>query len=186
MKLIWDRIEAWLRANAPVIFESLRAGASAEALAEAERALGVTFPDDVRASYRIHNGADSTVFIEGWELLSLERIRDEWAAWKDLLDRGTFVEFQSRPDGRTLPDWWSPAWIPLTYSGAGDHHSLDMSPGPEGVAGQIIIMFHDDESRPVVAESFSGWLERFADDLDAGRYVYSADYGGLVPPEDVA
>jgi cell wall assembly regulator SMI1 len=185
MKLIWDRIEAWLRANAPTVFELLRPGAYAEAIAETERALGVTFPDDVRASYRIHDGAESTGFIEGWELLSLERIRDEWVAWKDLLDRGTFAEARSQSDGRTLTDWWNPAWIPLTYSGSGDHHSLDLSPGLKGKRGQIIIMYHDDDSRPVVSGSFADWLSAYADDLESGRYVYSEDYGGLVHPEDV-
>src|SRR5262249_22749794 len=128
MKVIWSRIEAWLKANAPAVFAFLRPGASARAIAQAETVLGVTLPADVCAFYRIHDGADSTVFIEGWELLSLERIADEWRAWKELLDSGTFANFRSESDGRTLTDWWSPSWVPLTYSGSGDHHSLDLAP----------------------------------------------------------
>src|SRR5262245_3817646 len=132
MKVIWSRIEAWLRSNAPAVFDSLRPGASDEAIAETEQALGVTFPNDVRASYRIHDGADVNAFIEGWELLSLEGIRGQWQIWKDLLDGGAFMKYRSSSDGRTVTDWWGSAWVPLTHNGSGDHYSLDLSPGPKG------------------------------------------------------
>jgi cell wall assembly regulator SMI1 len=120
----------------------------------------------------------------GCELLSLERVREEWGAWKGLLDGGAFRNFRSDSDGRVVEDWWHARWIPLTYDGAGNHHCLDLNPGPRGQAGQIIQMWHDDSARPVIAPSYRAWLVAFADALDAGEYVYSDQYLGLVPPED--
>ena len=120
----------------------------------------------------------------GCELLSLSRIREEWNAWKGLLDRGTFEDFRSDSDGRVVKDWWHARWVPLTHDGAGNHYCLDLNPGPEGRAGQIIQMWHDDSERPVVAPSYRAWLAAFADALEAGEDVYSAHYVGLVPPED--
>src|SRR5579884_1529995 len=56
MREIWDIIEDWLAANTPWIYESLAPPATDDEIREAEVALGLTFPDDLRESYRIHNG----------------------------------------------------------------------------------------------------------------------------------
>ncbi|HCF27872.1 MAG TPA: hypothetical protein DEV81_11890, partial [Cyanobacteria bacterium UBA11049] len=62
--------------------------------------LGVSFPEDVKDSYRIHNGQKSCFdtpdrqqwkdycLIDYRQLLSLARIKDEWSVWKELLDTG--------------------------------------------------------------------------------------------------
>jgi cell wall assembly regulator SMI1 len=185
MREIWKRIEAWLDAHVPSGAGILRPGATEEQIAAAERFLGVSLPEDVRVSFGLHNGQSRGPWLMyGWELLSLERVREEWVAWKALLDEGTFRDFRSTSDGQTAEDWWHPRWLPLTYDGAGDHHCLDLHPGPTGQPGQIIQMWHDDSPRPVVAPSYRDWLAAFADALDAGKYVYSEQYIGLVPPED--
>jgi hypothetical protein len=41
-------------------------------------------------------------------------------------------------------------------------------------------MWHDEGSRPVVADSFRAWLTDFADALEADELVLSDEYGGLV------
>jgi cell wall assembly regulator SMI1 len=46
-------------------------------------------------------------------------------------------------------------------------------------------MWHDDAERQVLAESFRGWLEQFANDLEAGRYALSEEYDGLVSIDDI-
>ena len=185
MREIWTRIEAWLLAHVPSGASVLSAGATEEEIADTERFLGVSFPEDVQASFRLHDGQSGGPWLMwGCELLSLSRIREEWNAWKELLDRGTFEDFRSDSDGRVVKDWWHARWVPLTHDGAGNHYCLDLNPGPEGRAGQIIQMWHDDSKRPVVAPSYRAWLAAFADALEAGAYVYSAHYVGLVPPED--
>ncbi len=67
---------------------------------EAEAFLDVVFPEDVRASYLIHDGQapDGPCLIDAWQFLSLERIRSEWKVWKDLLDGREFLNQRSEPD----------------------------------------------------------------------------------------
>lgn len=183
MEQIWQRIEAWLAANAVPIANGLNPPASVKELTDTEQFLGVHFPQDVRESYLHHNGqaCDSPWMMDGWEWLSLERIRDEWKVWKDLLDGGDFEGIQSDTDGSAVStDWWNPAWIPLTYSFSGDHHCLDLAPGPQGTVGQIIEMWHDEGSRPIIAGSFKTWLSDFADALENDELVLSDEYGSLV------
>ncbi|XP_064490226.1 F-box only protein 3-like isoform X3 [Ornithodoros turicata] len=56
IKSAWQKIQHFMKENCPVIFQSIREGTSEERLDEAERKLGVRLPDDLRCSYRIHNG----------------------------------------------------------------------------------------------------------------------------------
>lgn len=176
IKATWDRIHTWLAKNAPVVRASLRPPATRQQIQDAEKALGVRFPDEVRQCYLIHDGQDPDhrgyppAFLHGWEWLRLERIVDEYNVWKDLVEGGDFEDAASEPDIGVSEQWYDLGWIPLTYSGAGDHHCLDLAPGPGGQVGQIIEMWHDMAARPIVAASFDAWLKEFADELEAGAY----------------
>ena len=187
MSAAWMRIEKWLAEHAPASASGLNPPASAAAIAAAEKAMGVTFPDDVRATYLRHDGQapDSPWIFEGWEWLSLERMVEEWQVWKGLLDGGDFEDTDGDGDGDTVrSDWWNPGWIPLTYSGGGDHHCMDLAPGPQGENGQIIEMLHDDGNRQLLASNFSEWIAAYADRLEAGELEVT-EYGILpVEPQD--
>jgi cell wall assembly regulator SMI1 len=188
MRVTWERIESWLRVNAPGIFNTLLPGATDEEIRRAEDSLRVTLPESVRESYRIHNGqglhGSASGFIEGRRLLSLEGVLMEWNAWKEVLDSGSFKALQGDPVGPVRKDWWNQKWIPLTTDGSGNHHCLDFDPAPGGKVGQIITLWHDEASRGVDADSFDEWLARVADDLERGKYAYSSKTLGLVPSED--
>lgn len=154
---------AWARAH-----EELRTagaaklpkGASEAAIQRAEKALGVALPDDFRASYKRHDGGGSEYILEGREFLSLEGIVRQWRIWKDLYDSGTFEDTNSEPARGVKDDWWNPKWIPFTYDGSGNHHCIDLDPGKGGRLGQVILMWHDSEERPVEAKSFSDFLKK--------------------------
>ncbi len=187
MKEIWQRIEVWLSENAPEVLGTLQQGATNEQIAELEQGIGVQLPEDVRESFRIHNGQIdySFGFIHAVELLSLTRVWQEWSVWKELRDNGTFETFTSEPQQEIKGDWWNECWIPLTYDGSGNHHCLDMAPTAAGTPGQIITMWHDSGDREVVAGSYRIWLENFAADLENGVYVYAEDYEGLVRADEL-
>ncbi len=187
MDTIWTRIETWLDTNAPDIRASLSPGASELAIAEAEKALGVTLPEDVKESYRVHDGQvpGGPALMPMGEFLALDRIVEEWKIWKDLFDSGDFKDFESEPDEGVKKDWWNPAWIPLTYDGAGDHDCLDLDPAKSGKVGQMIEMWHDDGERPITAPSFKAWMEKYADGLEKGDLVVSDEVDGIARKEDV-
>ena len=184
MREIFDRIERWLAANAPLVI--LNPPATERQLDEAEDALGVKLPPDVRESYLIHDGQPyGGGLFGGCDWHSLENVVREWTVWKELLDGGDFDDISSDADGRTIrTDWWNPRWIPFTQNGGGDSHCFDLEPGPEGVVGQIIEMIHDSGDRPYEAESLREWLQKFADDLEAGEYVYG-EYGGVIRRDEI-
>lgn len=192
MQEIWVQIESWMRANAPKALDVLQPGASNAQITELEDFLSIQFPEDIKSSYRIHNGQSTYDYglIDGRELLSLERIKDEWQVWKELLDSGTFQAEDGQDQGSEAAPgicnmWWSSKWIPLTYDGSGNHDCLDLNPAEGGTMGQIITMWHDAAERGIVAPSFRVWLKQYAEGLESGQFIFSEEYNGIVKADDV-
>ena len=178
---VWGRIEAWITTHAPKLLAELRPPATLNQIGAAEAVLGVQLPDDVRALYRLHdgNGRAGSGLLGGWTWLDLATVVDEWNVWKELLDKGTFEGAETSPASGVCGDWWNTKWIPITYSGAGDHHCVDLAPVEGGTSGQIIEMWHDMDGRPRVAVGIHAWLEQLATGLESGACVYSEVYGAL-------
>src|SRR5262249_7311112 len=133
---LWQRIEKALK-KAPTISKSLRKGATEEQIAACEATIGVTFPPDLRASYRIHDGqqdgADGlfSAFTEldgEFVLLPLDAVTREWKMWKGLNDRCEFTHQKAMPDEGIRSDWWNPKWVPFGSDGGGDSLCVDLDP----------------------------------------------------------
>jgi cell wall assembly regulator SMI1 len=185
MREIWQEIDLWLSAHAPIIFHSLCAGASVESVAETESALGIVFPSDVQQSVRIHDGQKGgrvwhPLIEDGWELLSLKEMVSHWQLWELSQRNGVFAALTSQPVQGIRERWWHSKWIPVATCHTGSSICLDLDPSPSGVKGQIIAVFHDDPTRHIVAPSWEAWLNAFAADLEQGRYFFSEEYAGLV------
>jgi cell wall assembly regulator SMI1 len=54
MRTVWKRIDNWLTVHAPELGELLLPGATDEEIHATEAVIGVEFPEDIKASYRIH------------------------------------------------------------------------------------------------------------------------------------
>jgi cell wall assembly regulator SMI1 len=152
--------------------------------------MGVTLPDDVRACYRIHDGQDwgadgyRLPFLHGGGWLSLKEMVADWRVWKSVLETGNLGDNRGEPDGPIRPYWWHPAWIPVATGGIGVTVCLDLDPAPGGSVGQIVEVIHDEPGRELLADSFTEWLEQFADDLEDDLYEASEEYaGGLIEVE---
>lgn len=192
MEEIWLRIESWMQVNAPRVLKSLQSGASETRIIEFEDFLSITLPEDIRCSYKIHNGQSRNGggLIYGREFLSLQRIKDEWEVWKELLDDGVFNDEDGKDQGSNpVPGirnlWWSENWIPLTDDGSGNHDCIDLDPAEGGTVGQIITMWHDDADRSIIAPSFAEWLKQYADGLESGQLFFSRKYNGIVRRDDI-
>jgi cell wall assembly regulator SMI1 len=187
MKETWIKIENWLKKNAGQIYESLNEGATDEDFEELEDLIDKKLPEEFKAFYRIHNGQtqSSLGIIDAEELLSIERIMDEWSVWKELYDKGVFDDSVSEADKGVKEDWWNPLWVPITYDGSGNHYCLDLSPDEGGKKGQIIRIWHDSPERELIEDSFSMWVNYFAEELESGEYFFSEEFGGIINKEDV-
>jgi cell wall assembly regulator SMI1 len=170
---LWNRIETWLEENAPDVRGSLLPGATEKAIRAAEKAMGIDFPEDVKESYRVHNGQHElgAPLMGEWQLLSLKDMVRQWKVMKKLVASGAFAENRGRPVGPVRPDWYNLKWIPVAYNGAGDFHCVDLDPPPRGKAGQIVSFWHVDDKRERLATSFRAWVKEFADDLERGNYT---------------
>ena len=127
---------------------------------------------------------DSPGLIDVEELLSTERIFNEWTVWKELLDGGDFDGINSIPDHGVKDDWWNKRWIPITYDGSGNHYCIDLDPTEKGKRGQIIRMWHDSPEREIVAGSFYEFFSNYVKGIESGQYIYSEDWYGIINKDD--
>ncbi len=108
---VWERIEAWYEAQGAS--HLLNPGASAEAIAQAEKQLGLTFPAELTESLMRHDGSAGMSW-PGGDLLSLEGIARERSVWMELLESDIFSGNADHNETSTLiqSGWWNPGWIP--------------------------------------------------------------------------
>ena len=173
MEQLWSRIVEWYRSNAPADAFFLAAGASDPEINAVEATLGVNFPDDVRRSYRIHDGSnENAVFEFGRYLLSLQEIVRAWEILQPLAEDPQYSGLRTSYGGSIRSDLWNKRWIPLTDNGSGDHVCVDLDPTETGTVGQLIDYSHEEGPRRVLAKNFEDLLTWFAKDLEMGRFEF--------------
>ncbi len=195
MQKCWQRIEAWMKLNAPSMIDELNEPATDNDLLTLEHTLGRNLPTDFKAFLSVHNGQKwgRLEMFDGDEFLNVEHIISDWKGWNEVLPvinadcLATYGQpASSLPDKGIKDDWWNDSWIPITSDGAGNGYCIDLDPTVEGKPGQIIRMWHDDPARDLVASSFSEWIHTYANDLENGLYVFSNNnsHGGISRKEE--
>ncbi len=152
----WRRIERWLARHAPRTLRSLRPPASPSAIARAEARMGLTFPDDLRASLLRHDGGR---FGPGglWDYAPVREIAREWA-----MMCGLYLDGSIAPD----PWWWHGRLIPYAMAVDGGHLFVDAQTGKTGE------YFNEEGLRldgDVAWPSYLAQLAAVADALESGR-----------------
>ena len=145
------RIRAWLDENAPGLSALLNPPATLQAIADAESKWGVTFPASVRDAYLVHDGQSHP---------NRERVLRDWL-WLPLDElESQFRWTREHVDGDEI--------IPILESDgvSGCVRSVEKS-GDESE-----FFSTGDGSDVVFADSFSLFLDQFAGELEAGKYVY--------------
>jgi cell wall assembly regulator SMI1 len=152
-------------------------GITDEMITSLEQKIDHTLPLDFLEFYRLMNGEKNGGYVFDYEeLLTFDRILDEWTVWKDLAEGEEFADDTSDPEAGIRNDWYNVNWIPFTYNGSGDHLCLDLDPAPGGKYGQVIRMWHDDAVRTLEYASFTEWLTAYIEDLKAGEFVFEDGY----------
>jgi cell wall assembly regulator SMI1 len=195
----WKRIDAWLRRHCPPVYRALRPGVNEAAIRKVDQALGRPLPEDVKASYRVHDShggvADdrySATFFYNLPLVSKQKgtATSVVGVWQSLNEF-----YQSEPERLESPppryDWYSwrpegfirkvygsPRWLPLHDDYGGNYLGVDLDPGPKGFVGQVINFGRDEHGMWVLALSWGQFLEDVADEMEAGHFEV-VDYEGI-------
>ena len=88
-------------------------------------------------------------------------------AWRQEL----LAKQDSQPSGAVIKAYAHPAWIPLARDWGGNNIAVDLSPGPTGTWGQIILFGRDYDCKYVVARSWAAFLATVADDLGSDKWL---------------
>lgn len=176
---LWERIEAGWRLNTPPFRPDLASGASVQAIEEVERVLEVTLPEDVRASYRRHDGGYAVDLVSGdmdvlplagiiewWQILEELRHDEDWAGQPPHY----FTEQAIRSGWQTgpiQPVWWHRRWIPFAHDATGNLSCVDLAPATGGAVGQIIDWDHEAGPSRVLFPSFERLLAAQAQQVES-------------------
>ncbi|MFJ3792760.1 SMI1/KNR4 family protein [Kitasatospora sp. NPDC090091] len=127
-------------------------GATEEEIAAAEARLGFSLPAEVRVLYRVtrarpadwvddDEAAERVFDAVGFELTALDCI-----SVADTPDRSFLWELAATEAAVTPPDSatqnlvGSPGWVVIGETGGGDRVAVDLTPGPRGHTGQVIVL----------------------------------------------
>ncbi|MEU9666162.1 SMI1/KNR4 family protein [Streptomyces bobili] len=148
-------------------------GATEEDLAAAESRLGVTLPEELRALYRVTRGrwqdwggdqevTERVVQAVGCELFALEDVYIADPASRTSPWRYAAMEaVVTRPDAPVQGVVGSAGWIVFADTGGGDRIAVDLTPGPRGHLGQIIVLSHEESiGADLVADSLTDLVSR--------------------------
>ncbi|MGA5521310.1 SMI1/KNR4 family protein [Streptomyces pseudogriseolus] len=126
-------------------------GASEEELAATEARLGVTLPPELRALYEVVRGRyeDWDDFREPYDIIGCDLFPLSEVYVADAASRKVLWQFGVMDAVGTGPEHavqqlvGSPGWIVFGDNGGGDRIAVDLTPGPDGHVGQVIIIGHE-------------------------------------------
>ncbi|WP_416973347.1 SMI1/KNR4 family protein [Streptomyces sp. 4F14] len=130
-------------------------GATEEELAATEARIGVALPGELRSLYGVVRGnwedweddydaADRAYGVVGCELLPLDHVYVADASTRPApWQFGAKDAVVTRPGDAVQGVVGSPGWIVFGGNGGGDAVALDLTPGPAGHLGQIVLLGHE-------------------------------------------
>ncbi|MEV5200667.1 SMI1/KNR4 family protein [Streptomyces sp. NPDC053720] len=148
-------------------------GATEAEIAATEARLGVTLPEELKALYRVtrsrwedriddHTAAERECGAVGCELFALDDLYVAEASSRHCLWKLAAMEaVVTPPDAAVQGLVGSPGWIVFGDNGGGDRLAVDLTPGPRGHKGQIIILGHEENiGACLVADSLTDLVMR--------------------------
>ncbi|MFD7879526.1 SMI1/KNR4 family protein [Streptomyces sp. NPDC059766] len=131
-------------------------GATQAEIAAAEARLGVTLPEELKAIYRVTRsrwedwGDDQEAAIRhctavGCELFGLDDLyiadaESRPSPW----EFAAMIAVDTPPDAAVQGLVGSPGWIAFGDNGGGDRLAVDLTPGPAGHLGQVVMLSHEE------------------------------------------
>ena len=170
----WQRIETVLRQHAPESHATLAPPASRESIDEFERRCGYPVPEDLRASWLVHDGQiDPTGgclnFCGHWQLLPVAQCLEFWTMTTQIGEEIEDKDALPRQPVVVNRGWWKRSCIP--FAGCeGDLLCVDMDPALGPSLGRVVMHGHMDELDPLQTPSYRAWLALVAERLQRGAF----------------
>ena len=182
-----------LKKHNPLGYATLQPPATESEIKEAEQAMKVRFPKELKDAYRRHNGVKEA----GWSSNPILFATSEasWGNLKSVVDvwkrkiwvDGT-IDYDPINDHdpaylqglEIYPYWWHPKWIPIGLTNTATTIFIDMHPGPQGTKGQLIYTSGDDFGGILTAPGLNAWIEFQCDCFDSGRFYTHPDTGEIL------
>lgn len=178
---LWDQLDPLLAIHAPSIAQHLRPPATQEDIVELERVTGISLPPDLKQSYLRHDGCDpkSPNLFGSYRWMSLKEALKRWRETVEAISDDPDIQ-ADEADSSMGPvvwhGWWRPGWLPIAKDCANWILVSDMTPGPQGHAGQII-KIGDAHCAAVVATGLSDYLGELCTLLSDGKMTFDAHSG---------
>lgn len=128
-------------------------GATETEIADAEARLGISFPEELKVLYRVmrarredgHELAERGFAAVGCYHRSLDELFIATAATRPLpwIYAAQEAAYTS-PSGAVQALVGSPGWLVFGGNGGGDWAAIDLTPGPRGNTGQVIMIWHEE------------------------------------------
>lgn len=130
-------------------------GASEAEIAATEARLGVALPDEFKALYRVtreqwqdwgddYAAAERASEVVGCELFPLDELYIADAPSRPRpWESAAMQAVVTTPNDAVQGLVGSPGWIAFGDNGGGDRYTVDLTPGPRGHVGQIIVLDHE-------------------------------------------
>jgi cell wall assembly regulator SMI1 len=191
---IWKHFEDALLRFAPDDYAGLLPSASDAEIAQAEKAMKVKFPAQLRAAYRRHNGVSPALlngresrglFHSGYRWCSLPEMVAKWQLVTEYaegaeMDDHDFTLFPVRSpkwdDLAIRPELWNKKWIPIGVSNSMGAYCVDLVPCARGTKGQVI-KDSGELGATLIAPSLNAWIEFVTQSLVSGRFKPDPETG---------
>ena len=150
----------------------LNPGVSVEEIEAAEKTIGLKFPEELKEYFLTFNGEDFSKY-EGLEyggfpwlpdvagLSSLKDIVEAWKEEQEWMEDNEFEGFEYYCNEKIRWEYWHDHRIPIAFGAfsEGDIVYVDLTPGPKGTSGQIILRPHG-MAHQLIDVSLKNALER--------------------------
>lgn len=131
---------------------------------------GLDMPAELEAILRVANGAARL----GINFMGSDEIVHQWKEWKVIFDSWPLVDLTDSykcPTDEVVAIYCNPPWIPLVEERTGNYAAIDLLPGENGRAGQIIYFGADESlSLRVIATDLTDLLRRQREFVTADGY----------------
>jgi len=163
IKRLYASLATWLKEHSQSTYADLQDPASAADLSALETALGQKLPAELRAALEIHDGEP---YLDSYMIMSASRIQDRYQSELEHADKASPIP----SDGTCRAVVWSKGWIPFAEDGAQNFLCIDLDPGKQGTAGQVIRWERAQQGAAAAQwKSFGEWLEAMVNACLSGK-----------------